>query len=148
MAFLHGWPGVAGTRIKTVHMFSMNQILEAHGRVRSGADFPRYIRDLKAIGVTRYDTYVPDGRSVYYGSESFVLNGEPRYPSMEVNSTGSADKLKHALEIHQNGQTSYPEFCRQAAEAGVEKWTTDLLDFTVSYFDKKGSRLIVEKIPA
>jgi len=66
---------------------------------------------------------------------------------MEIDNTSSADKLKHAITIHQQGQTDYPTFCQQAIEAGVEKWTTHMIEMTVTYLDKKGNKLIVEAIP-
>ena len=35
-------------------MFTIEQITEAHSKVKSGADFPAYIQELKKIGVTHY----------------------------------------------------------------------------------------------
>ncbi|MBW2937650.1 DUF1398 domain-containing protein [Aureisphaera sp. CAU 1614] len=128
-------------------MFTIQQIHHATEKVKSGADFPQFVQDLKKIGVTHYDNFVLDGRTKYYGINNFTLVGESKYPKMEVNSTGSADKLKHAIKIHQQGQTDYPTFCQQAANAGVEKWTTHMLEMTVTYLDKKGDKLTVEPIP-
>ncbi len=128
-------------------MFTIEQIHEAFGKVKSGADFPQFVQDLKAIGVTHYDNFVADGNTKYYSTDNFVLQGEAKYPSMNVSNESSADKLKHAISIHQQGQTDYPTFCIQAAEAGVEKWTTHMLEMTVTYLDKKGSKLTVEPIP-
>ena len=37
-------------------MFTVNQIKEAHSKVKSGADFPAYIQDIKKLGVySRYE---------------------------------------------------------------------------------------------
>ena len=33
-------------------MFTLDQIREAHSRVKSGADFPKYARELTEMGVT------------------------------------------------------------------------------------------------
>lgn len=66
---------------------------------------------------------------------------------MPVNEISSAKKLRHAIAIHQQGQTDYPTFCRQAAEAGVEKWITHMLDMTVTYLDQHEHQLVVEAIP-
>ncbi|WP_222983653.1 DUF1398 domain-containing protein [Flagellimonas meishanensis] len=128
-------------------MFTIEQIHQAFGKVKSGADFPQFVQDLKEIGVTHYDNFVSDGRTKYYGINDFTLDGESKYPKMEVNSISLADKLKHAILIHQQGQTDYPTFCKQAAEAGVEKWTTHMIEMTVTYLDKKGYKLTVEAIP-
>lgn len=128
-------------------LFTIDQIHEAFKKVKSGADFPQFVQDLKLIGVTHYDNYVADGRTKYYGSNDHTIDGETKYPPMAVNASSSADKLKQAISIHQQGQTDYPTFCIQAAEAGVEKWTTHMIDMTVTYLDKQGYKLTVEPIP-
>ena len=64
-----------------------------------------------------------DGRTKYYGKTNFTLDGEAKYSEIKVNNTSAYEDLKHAISIHQNGQTDYPTFCKQAADAGVEKWT-------------------------
>jgi uncharacterized protein YbcV (DUF1398 family) len=127
--------------------FTIDQIREAFGKVKSGADFPQFVQDLKAIGVTHYDNYLADGRTDYYGTNDFAIKGESKYPTMTICADSSAEKLKHSISIHQQGQTDYPTFCSQAAEAGVEKWTTHMLEMTVTYLDKRGNKLIVEPIP-
>lgn len=128
-------------------MFTLHQIQEAHAKVKSGADFPQYVQDLKAIGISHYDNFVADGRAKYFGLDDFSLDAGSKYPEMQVNEIGSVEALKHALSIHQKGQTDYPTFCKQAADAGVEKWTTHALEMTVTYYDKQGNKLIVEQIP-
>ena len=128
-------------------MFTISQIHEAFKKVKSGADFPQFVQDLKKMGVTHYDNYVADGLTKYYGKGNFWVDGVAKYPTMTVNTSSSADKLKHSISIHQQGQTDYPTFCIQAADAGVEKWTTHMLEMTVTYLDKQGNKLVVEPIP-
>lgn len=128
-------------------MFTLDQIHEAHRRVKSGADFPQYVRELKALGVLHYDNYVADGQTEYFGSDNFSLRDKPKYPPIAVNTKSSAEKLRQAISIHQQGHTDYPTFCLQAAEAGVEKWTTHMAHMQVIYLDKNGNTLTVEPIP-
>lgn len=52
-------------------MFTLEQIKEAHAKVRSGADFPTYVQDLIGLGVTCYQTYVSDGHTDYFGKKGF-----------------------------------------------------------------------------
>ena len=40
-------------------MFTVEQIKTAHGKVKSGADFPAYINEVKKLGVSFYE-YVYD----------------------------------------------------------------------------------------
>lgn len=128
-------------------MFTIEQIKLAHSKVKSGADFPSYIRELKALGVRRYDTYVTDGTTHYFGEGNFSAKGTSRYPAMEIASSSSADELSSALRVHQAGGTDFPTFCKQAASFGVEKWTVDLEKMTCVYFDKKGNVMVSEEIP-
>lgn len=37
-------------------MFTVEQIEEAHGKVASGADFPKYIQKIKNFGVKSFET--------------------------------------------------------------------------------------------
>jgi uncharacterized protein YbcV (DUF1398 family) len=128
-------------------MFTLGQIHEASKKVKSGADFPPFIQDLKAIELTHYDNDVANGRTIYFGKNNFSIQVEPKYAAKSIQANSSADKLKHSISIHQQGQTDYPTFCDEAAEAGVEKWTTHRLDMTVTYLDQQGKILTVEPIP-
>ena len=127
-------------------MLSIEQIRNAHANVKSGADFPAYIRELKALGVKSYDVYVADGRSVYAHVDGLLDSG-PKYDALPVAATGNASALANALKIHQQGSTDYPTFCRQAAEAGVDKWQVAMDAMTCSYSDRSGAVLVVETIP-
>ena len=49
-------------------MFTLDQIKSAHSKVKSGADFPAYIREIKELGVTYYEAYVADGHVDYHGA--------------------------------------------------------------------------------
>ncbi len=128
--------------------FTLNQIKEAQGKVTTGADFPRYAMELASIGVKFYETFVENGNTVFSGSENFQLESGVRGNSLKISVQSNSNMFIHALKIHQNGQTDFPTFCRQAAEAGVEKWRVDLSQMTCTYFNKAGDKMLVEKIPA
>lgn len=128
-------------------MFQLEAIKAAHAKVKSGADFPVYIQDLKGLGVRRYDTYVHDGRTDFFGEDHYQLSSEPKYPALPVADVSSKDQFSHYLKMHQQGQTGYPAFCKHAAETGVEKWTVDTMAMTCTYYDKSQSVMFSEKIP-
>ncbi|WP_316843591.1 DUF1398 domain-containing protein [Pedobacter psychrodurus] len=129
-------------------MFTIEDIHAAESKIRTGADFPQFIKEIKEMGVKRNDVYVSNGLSIYFDDEDNAQQVSPDgYPTLIINDDPSAGKLTHALEIHQKGETDYFTFCKQAADAGVEKWVTDLDEMTCTYLDAEGNELVKESIP-
>ncbi|MET3125226.1 uncharacterized protein YbcV (DUF1398 family) [Arcicella rosea] len=129
-------------------MFTINQIKEIHSKVKSGADFPQYIQNLIVLGLTSYEHYVYDGHTKYVGKDNFQIESEAKYASLAISEEGNVEKLKYALKIHQAGETDYFTFCKQSAEAGVEKWKVDMQEMTCIYYDKQDITMVIEKIPS
>ena len=127
-------------------MFTIDQIKAAHSKVKSGADFPQYIQDIKALGVTSYSQYVADGHTLYHGHDH-TAEAPVKYDALTIAPTGNKEQLAHHLKIHQAGETNYLTFCQHAAEDGVEKWTVDIEKMTCAYYDLAGNEMIVEVIP-
>jgi uncharacterized protein YbcV (DUF1398 family) len=128
-------------------MFTIEQIKAAHSKVKTGADFPKYIQEMAKLGIKSYEHYVSDGHINYLGTNNFVISADSKWAARSITDQASSSKLKHSLEIHQQGQTDYPTFCLQAAEAGVEKWIVDMQKMTCAYYDKTGNTLLTEEIP-
>jgi uncharacterized protein YbcV (DUF1398 family) len=128
-------------------MFSIDQITEAHSKVKSGADFPYYVQDLIKLGVTNYNTYVSDGHTVYFGRDNYQTETKAKYLTLNIEDEGNVERFKHSLKIHQQGKTDYLTFCRHCAETGVEKWAVDMQAMTCTYFDKAENKMAVEEIP-
>ena len=128
-------------------MFSIEQIREAHAKVKSGADFPKYVQEIKGLGVMSYEHFVSDGHIQYFGAGGFMIEAPAKWVSREVADQGREEKLMDALIIHQEGQTDYLTFCKQAAEAGVEKWIVNIVRMACVYYDKEGYELLVEANP-
>ena len=131
-------------------MFSIKEIKASESKIKTGTDFPQFIKEIKEMGVVRNDVYVSTGLCVYFDNDDYSVQTSPdEYPpSLVINDESSADKLKHALEVHQQGETDYFTFCKQAADAGVEKWIIDLNEMTCSYLDTEQKELIKEEIPS
>ncbi len=129
-------------------MFTLQQIADTHARVRSGANFPAYVRDMGALGVDAYELYVSDGHARYFGADGFTISSDARPEALKIAGLGSSADLQAALRIHQQGGTDYDTFCRDAAAAGVEKWTVNMRELRCSYSDQAGNILLTEEIPA
>ncbi len=128
-------------------MFTIEQIKTAHSKVKSGADFPSYIQEMKSLGIKSYQHFVSDGHIPYYGVDDFTLAANAKWSPIEIAEKSSIEMLKHYLSIHQQGQTDYVSFCKQAAESGVEKWIVDIGKMTCAYYDKMEKEMLAEIIP-
>ena len=128
-------------------MFTLEQISQTHAKVKSGADFPRYVQDLKALGMAHYDFYVVDGHSEYFATTGERLDAPAKYPTLKVASHGDTPALRHTIAIHQQGQTDFMTFCQQAADAGVRYWRTDVANLRCVYVGETGGEILVEPIP-
>ncbi|HEX2629462.1 MAG TPA: DUF1398 family protein [Chitinophagaceae bacterium] len=128
--------------------FTIEQISAAHSKVKSGADFPQYIRDLKQLGVVSYETYVIDGHTDYAGDNNYHRSSSPKYDALIIADNSDAATFKNDLKAHQQGQSDYLTFCKQSAQSGIEKWIVSLEKMTCTYYDKNGNEILVEAIPA
>jgi uncharacterized protein YbcV (DUF1398 family) len=128
--------------------FTLHDLKAAHAKVETGADFPRYIREIKSQGLRHYDFMVQDGKTIYYGEDDHIVEAPAIYDRLAINPVSAAEELRRAITIHQQGQTDFPTFCKQAAEAGVYKWVIDTEKMVCIYLDTEGSILVEEPIPA
>lgn len=128
-------------------MFTIEQIKSAHGKVKSGADFPSYIQDLKQLGVIFYDAYVSDGHTDYFGANNFKITSPAKYETLLIADVPDENQFKSDLKAHQQGKTNYPTFCSDCAKSGIEKWVVILEKMTCTYYDKAGNEILEEIIP-
>lgn len=128
-------------------MFTVDQIKAAHSKVKSGADFPAYIREIKAMGVTHYETYVNDGHIDYHGSGNYTAKVPAKYEALIIADTTDAEQFKEGLKDHQQGKTDFLTFLSMCAACGIEKWGVCMNKMTCTYFDKAGNEVLVEGIP-
>lgn len=128
-------------------MFTTTQLKEAHSKVKSGADFPAYIREIKGLGVTHYEAYVRDGHIDYHGANNYTASVPEKYAPMPVADTTDTETFKSELLAHQQGKTDYLTFIKMCAGTGIEKWKICMDKMTCTYFDKAGNEILVEQIP-
>jgi len=128
-------------------MFTVEQIKAAHSKVKSGADFPAYIQDIKKLGVTYYETFVTNGHTDHYGENDCKTTSPARYEPLTIADTVNAEQFKKDLKEHQEGKTDYPTFIKMCAAFGIEKWSVCMDKMTCTYYDKAGNEILVEEIP-
>ncbi|MCF8428417.1 MAG: DUF1398 domain-containing protein [Bacteroidia bacterium] len=128
-------------------MFTVEEIKLAHSKVKSGADFPAYIQDIKKIGVTYYETYVTDGHTDYFGSNQYKTSSPAKYNLLAIAEMANIPSFKMELKEHQQGKTDFQTFIEMCAKYGVEKWTVSIDKMTCTYYDMANNEILVEGIP-
>ncbi|MET0635676.1 MAG: DUF1398 family protein [Chitinophagaceae bacterium] len=129
-------------------MLTLQDILSAHSKVKTGADFPAYIETLRKLGVTGYEFFVADGHLVFQDSNGLKLKSEAKYPVQAVAANSDTARLTADLKIHQAGGSGFLTFCGQAAGAGVHNWIVDIPAMTCTYYNTNGDAMLQEVIPA
>lgn len=128
-------------------MFTVEEIELALSKVKSGAEFPKYIQEIKGMGVTEFETWVNDSHTDYFGKNEFQTTSKPKYDALTIANKSDKDRFSQYLKIHQEGETDYFTFCKHCAETGIEKWVVDLDKMTCIYYDKAGNDILIEKVP-
>lgn len=128
-------------------MFTVQQIKAVHATVKSGADFPRYVQEIKALGLVRYEFMVEDGRTIYFGADNYRVEAPPIYPVKQINPVALTSQMETNIRNHQAGGSDFLTICAQAAEAGVHHWEVNAYTMLCSYYDVHGQLMIAEPIP-
>lgn len=128
-------------------MFTVEQIKAAHSKVKSGADFPAYIREIRSLGVAHYEAYVSDGHIDYHGADNYTARVPEKYEPLTIADAPDIVKFKSELVAHQQGKTDYLTFIKMCAETGIEKWKISMDKMTCIYYDKAGREILKEAIP-
>lgn len=129
-------------------MFTVEQIKTAHRKVKSGADFPTYIQEIKSLGVTHYEAYVTDGHIDYHGADNYTAKVPAKHEPLVVAEIAQSEAFKTALVAHQQGKTDFLTFIKDCASFGIEKWEICMDKMTCTYFDKAGNEILAELIPS
>jgi uncharacterized protein YbcV (DUF1398 family) len=128
-------------------MFTVEQIKAAHSKVKSGADFPSYIQEIKELGVTHYEAYVADGHIDYHGANNYSVHLPAKYDWLLIAETSKIEEFKAGLIAHQQGRTDFLTFIQMCATFGIEKWAIRMDKMTCTYYDKSANEILVEQIP-
>ena len=127
-------------------MFTIEQINELHARLGSASTLTEYVRALKALGVERYDSYLADGHSEYFGQAGYRLVSAAEHEVFLVAEASQRERFLQHRRRHELGRTTYLEMSRGLAQSGIEKWTVDTRRMTMTFYDKAGREMLVEQM--
>ncbi len=128
------------------NMFTLEQINELHDRLGNMETLNPYLQALNAIGVEKFDSFITDGHSEFFGEDGQKVVSPPAHETLTVANTGHREKFMEHLDRHLQGKTSYLEMSKGLAESGVAKWTFDTIRMTVTYYDQAGNEMLAEEV--
>jgi uncharacterized protein YbcV (DUF1398 family) len=126
--------------------FTLKQINDLHARLGSAKTFADYVQALREFGVERYDSYVVDGHSEYFGQDGYRIVSPAVHEIFPVATISQRKTFLQHLRRHERRETTYLEMSWGLAESGIEKWTVDTSRMTMTFCDRAGREMLVEQI--
>jgi uncharacterized protein YbcV (DUF1398 family) len=127
-------------------MFTLEQIADIHDRLGDRETLGSYLRALRDIGVLAYDSYITDGHSEYFGADGQKLVGPAFHETFTIADTCDKEQFLQYMRQVEQGGVGYVDMSRTLADGGVEKWTFDTANSTITYLDKAGNVLLNETV--
>lgn len=127
-------------------MFTIEQINDLHARLGTAETLFAYVRALNAIGVEKYDSYVTDGHSEYFGKRGHTIISPPAHEKLSIAEESNRERFLKYLKLSEQGKTTYLEMSHRFAESGIEKWMMDTSKATMIFCDTAGNEMLVERI--
>jgi uncharacterized protein YbcV (DUF1398 family) len=127
-------------------MFTLEQINAIHDTLGNAESLAQYVKALSALGVETYDSYIMDGHSEYVGKNGHMIISPPAHETITIADTSNKEQFLKHLDLHNQGKTSYVEMSKGLAESGIEKWTVDTTNVTMTFYDKLGNEMLAETI--
>ncbi|MGC4111308.1 MAG: DUF1398 family protein [Nocardioides sp.] len=127
-------------------MFTWEQIDDLHTRHGRADSLADYLRGLAAIGVVRFESFLADGHSEFYGADGHRVVSPAYHEVLSVAEVSDREAFLRHLQEHADGRTSYVEMSAGLAESGVEKWVADTEALTMTYRGRDGVVLLVDEV--
>ena len=124
----------------------MDQIDDLHARFGRADSLADYFRGLAGLVITRFDSFLTDGHSEFLGADGQRVVSPPHHEVLAIEEVSDRTALLDHLQRHLEGETSYVEMSKGLAASGVEKWVADTTALTMTYFDRDGVALLVERV--
>ncbi|WP_168120884.1 DUF1398 family protein [Paenibacillus sp. HB172176] len=110
--------------------------------------YPKTFHALLEAGVTSYRTSVSNNHTVYEGENSQYEDRDGALAStLEVAELFQADAVRKGLEHHQKHRTSYFDFLKDMAEAGVQFYEVNMSARAICYTSGRAEESYSETIP-
>ncbi|WP_153055986.1 DUF1398 family protein, partial [Streptococcus suis] len=98
-------------------MFTLENINRGHEQF-TGPDFPKLIAYFKDLGMVENTVDIQSGQVTYRSQTGQTLEKQGYQVMIPVTDRANLDQFVTILRNHQAGQTDFPTFCQETAEAG------------------------------
>jgi uncharacterized protein YbcV (DUF1398 family) len=127
-------------------MFTLEQITDIHDRLGNSDTLGAYLHALRGIGVETYDSYITDGHAEYFGTDGQKLVGPAFHETFTIADTCDKEQFLRYMQQVEQGGVGYVEMSKALADNGVEEWTFNTEELTITYLDKAGNVLLSENL--
>jgi uncharacterized protein YbcV (DUF1398 family) len=131
---------------RLARVLTLAQIDDVHARFGRAETLADYLRGLAALGVVRFESFLVDGHSEYFGADGHRVVSPPHHEVLTVAETSEEALFREHLRRHRDKETSYVEMSAGLAASGIEKWVGDTAGLTMTYCDRAGTALLIEKV--
>lgn len=115
-------------------------------QVRSKSDFLQFLTELKQNNISYYIYFVATGNVKIVTTTDSYVSMKSHRSLIKVSAGGSTCLTKIAARRHFSGITSFDQYCRELARAGVFKWVVDVGEVNRYYWSKDNQLLHAENI--
>jgi uncharacterized protein YbcV (DUF1398 family) len=127
-------------------VFTWAEIDDLHARFGRAESLGDYLRALAAIGVVRFESFVTDGHSEFFGADGHSVVSPAHHELLSIAGVSDRDAFLHHLRDHGAGKTSYVEMSTGLAQSGVERWVADTNALTMTYCARDGVIFLVDHV--
>ena len=113
----------------------------------AGQSYPVYVKNMKAVGICRYEVLVRSHDRTFYITDGEQLKIPGHSATLTCAERFNLAKTKEAVRRTQQGLTDYSTFLKEIAEAGVHTYVADLEEMQIIYKGLHAGEKYAEKIP-
>jgi uncharacterized protein YbcV (DUF1398 family) len=100
---------------------------------------------LVEAGVKCYEVDLVESKKKYFGDSTSVTTALP-VGKLEISDYFDPQAFKDVLHKLQTFKTSFAQFLKEIAEAGICSYQVDMEAMTVTYYGKQPGEKIIEKV--
>jgi len=109
--------------------------------------FPKTFDALKNAEVDYYDVDLAAQQITYYGGGKSFSEPAPTGQPLQISNRFDKQAVQQVIQTHQKEKTSYQDFLKGIAQAGVKSYRVDMSKRTVAYRGSNPNEEHVEQVP-